>query len=40
MKYVRLSGLSCGGGRNAMTKRGAHTCTDESVAYNEAKELK
>ena len=37
---VRLSGLSCGEGKNAMTKREADTCTDERVAYNEAKELK
>jgi hypothetical protein len=36
---VRLSGLSCGEGKNAMTKREADTCTDERVAYNEAKEL-
>ena len=37
---VRLSRLSCGEGKNAVTKREADTCTDERVAYNEAKELK
>ena len=37
---VRLSGLPCGEGKNAVTKREVDTCTDERVAYNEAKELK